>query len=172
MRFRNNSSGSGKSDQQFTSMIDVVFLLLVFFMLTLKIVEPEGDFTVHMPPAPTPSPGLVVQPKVIPPIKVRLQADEDGRLVMITFGQTRLGNDEAAFDRLNNQILKVIGRPGTDFAKDLEVEIDADFQLQHEYLVKAVSACSGRRDPATGSIVCYIEKIRFTQSKRPGEKST
>ena len=121
MRFRNSSRSSGKSDQQFTSMIDVVFLLLIFFMLTLKIVEPEGDSTIHMPPAPTQSPRLVAPPEIIPPIKVRLQADEDGRLVMITFGQTRLGNDEAAFDRLNNQILKVIGRPGTNFAKDLEV---------------------------------------------------
>lgn len=171
MRFRRNSKQAGSVDRAFTSMIDVVFLLLIFFMLTLKIVEPEGDFTVHMPPAPPRDPGLVVPPPVFQPIRVRLQADDDGRLTMITFGRTRLGNDATAFDRLNSQILKVIGRPGTAFAQDLEVEIDADFQLQHEFLVKAVSACSGRRDPRTGRIVRYIEKIRFTQPKRPAGQS-
>ena len=32
-----------------TSMIDIVFLLLVFFVMTFKIVELEGDFSVRMP---------------------------------------------------------------------------------------------------------------------------
>ncbi len=32
-----------------TPMIDVVFQLLIFFMLTLKIIAPEGDFNINMP---------------------------------------------------------------------------------------------------------------------------
>ena len=30
-------------DMDMTPMVDVTFLLLIFFMLTLKIVQPEGD---------------------------------------------------------------------------------------------------------------------------------
>lgn len=32
-----------------TPMIDVVFQLLIFFMLTLKIVTQEWNFDIHMP---------------------------------------------------------------------------------------------------------------------------
>jgi hypothetical protein len=32
-----------------TPMIDVVFQLMSFFMCTLKIVAPEGDFDIRMP---------------------------------------------------------------------------------------------------------------------------
>ena len=32
-----------------TPLIDVVFLLLIFFLLTLKIIEPEGEFNINMP---------------------------------------------------------------------------------------------------------------------------
>ena len=30
-------------------MIDIVFQLLIFFMLNLKIVAPEGNFNINMP---------------------------------------------------------------------------------------------------------------------------
>ena len=34
----------GKARLLMTPMIDVVFLLLIFFIMTFKIVAPEGDF--------------------------------------------------------------------------------------------------------------------------------
>ena len=40
-----------------TPMIDIVFQLLTFFVMTLKIVEAEGDFNIKMPLA-APRPGL------------------------------------------------------------------------------------------------------------------
>ena len=38
-----------KIETQMAPMIDVVFQLLIFFMLTLKILAPEGDFNINMP---------------------------------------------------------------------------------------------------------------------------
>ena len=38
-----------KIDINMTPMIDIVFQLLAFFIMTLKIVQPEGDFDVRMP---------------------------------------------------------------------------------------------------------------------------
>ena len=42
---------SGKLELQMTSMIDVVFLLLIFFMVTLRIPEPEGMIETALPKA-------------------------------------------------------------------------------------------------------------------------
>ena len=38
-----------EEEMDITPMIDIVFLLLIFFMLTLKILAPEGDFNINMP---------------------------------------------------------------------------------------------------------------------------
>ena len=48
MKLRNRVTG-GKIAIDMTPMIDVVFQLLIFFMCTLKMVEPEGDFDISMP---------------------------------------------------------------------------------------------------------------------------
>ena len=69
------------------------------------------------------------------------------------------------------KILQAIGRPGTPLARDQEVEIDADYNLDFEYSLRAMSACTGRLeiDPETGmpGVVRYIENIKFTPPKRP-----
>ncbi|MDA0835114.1 MAG: biopolymer transporter ExbD, partial [Planctomycetota bacterium] len=108
-----------KVDIQMTPMIDCVFQLLIFFMLTLKIIEPEGDFSVNMPRSSSGPP----QENILPEIKVRLVANADGTLGQVRLGQQNLGNDEAAFDRLNSRILQIIGRPGNPLTKDMEVEL-------------------------------------------------
>ena len=38
-----------KIELQMTPMIDIVFLLLIFFVMTFKIVAAEGDFNIKMP---------------------------------------------------------------------------------------------------------------------------
>lgn len=87
--------------------------------------------------------------------------------MQLTFGGRNLGNDDAAFDRLNAEVLKVIVKPGNPLTKDIEVEIDADFNVRYEYTIRAVSKCTGRLDPQTKRVVRYIEKIKFKPSKRP-----
>jgi biopolymer transport protein ExbD len=158
MKVRHKGSGS-KIEQQMTPMIDVVFQLLIFFMLTLKIIEPEGDFNVNMPIG-APSTAQQDEPK-LPDIKVRLKAATDGRLASLELGSRNLGNDSRAFERLNGEILKLIGRPGNPLTKDMEVEIDADYNLNYEYVISCVGACTGRMDPKSKSIIRYIEKIKF-----------
>ncbi|MEX0716760.1 MAG: biopolymer transporter ExbD [Planctomycetaceae bacterium] len=153
-----------KVENQMTPLIDVVFQLLIFFMLTLKIVEPEGDFNINMPiGAPQDN-----SSNTLPPVKIRLIADKStGRLAELVFGNTRLGNDPRAFDVLNREILTMIGQPGSQMAEDLEVEIDADYELHHEYNIKAVSAVTGELNPTSGQVVRYVEKIKFAPPRRP-----
>ncbi len=163
------SGGSDKIEQQMAPMIDIVFQLLTFFILTLKFTEPEGDFSINMPIAAAGTPSQ----SNIPDIKVRLRATPDGRIAGLSLGQRNLlaGTDEAGVDRsfsqLNNEILKIIGSPGNPLKKDIEVEIEADYQLHYNYVIRAVSACTGRWDPNSKSVIRYIEKIKFAPPKRP-----
>ena len=93
-----------------SAMIDVVFQLLIFFMLTLKIVEPEGDFNINMPAVGAPTqPTDDIQ---LPDIKVKLQANSDGTLAGVYLGGTSLGNDQNAFKQLNLDIFKMITAAG------------------------------------------------------------
>lgn len=84
MKFRNTKSEAEKIEPQMAPMIDVVFQLLIFFMLTLKIIEPEGDFSINMPqgrPAPDPNQQVQLQPQVI-----EMRANADGTLNYINYG--------------------------------------------------------------------------------------
>jgi biopolymer transport protein ExbD len=162
MRFRHKVDQGNSPGNRMTSMIDVVFLLLVFFMLTLKVLEPEGDLAIQNLPAVEKGHG----PPPINDVQVRLIADDDGSLKRLLLGQTDLGGGERAFERLNQQMLLLIGRPGSQLSQDLAVEIVPDPHLHYQHAVKAISACRGRRDPRTGNIVPYVEKIRFASPGR------
>ena len=59
-----------------TPMIDVCFQLIIFFMLSLRLFSPEGDFSIKMPIA-APLEGLPDESQ-IPPVKIRLRADAHG----------------------------------------------------------------------------------------------
>lgn len=158
--------GNEKIEAQMAPMIDVVFQLLIFFMLTLKIIEPEGDFNINMPIA---APSQQQNDEInLPDIKVRLEANEEGLLNALKLGGRSLGNGENAFILLNAEILKIIGRPGNPLTKDIEVEIDADYNLNYEYVIRAVSACTGRFDPNSKQVIRYVEKIKFAPPRRDG----
>jgi biopolymer transport protein ExbD len=145
-----------------TPMIDVVFQLMIFFMLTLKIVTAEGNFDINMPIG---APAASSNDLQIPDIKVRLIATPEGGLGSLKLGQRSLGNDARAFAQLNSEILKIIGRPGNPLTKDVEVEIDADYNLNYSYVIQAISACTGSM--RNGRLVRYVEKIKFAPPRKP-----
>lgn len=157
------TGGLSKVEIPMAPMIDIVFQLLIFFMLNLRISSPEGNFNVNMPIG-APSAPQEDKP-IVPDIKVKLQADANGNLIQLRLGDNPLGNDDRAFQRLNSEILKLIGRPGAAMAKDVEVEIDADYDLRYEYIIKAVSNCTGRLD-SRGNVVRYVEKVKFAPPKK------
>ena len=161
---RRGETKEEKMETNMSAMIDVVFQLLIFFMLTLKIVEPEGDFNINMPASGAPSQNQDMQ---LPDIKVRLEANQDGTLRQIVFGRNALGNGPDAFKRLNLEIAKLINGGADPMAKDMEVEINADYNLHFSNVVNAVGACTGRLNE-NGEVVKYIEKIKFAPPNKPG----
>ncbi|MCA9057780.1 MAG: biopolymer transporter ExbD [Planctomycetaceae bacterium] len=167
MKIRNQQA-SAKIETQMAPMIDVVFQLLIFFMLTLKIIEPEGDFDINMPVgAPSESAST---DENIPPIKVRLHANrETGELTDLTINGQSLGADALAFERLNVEIMREAERDKAALTPEQrdrrEVEIDPDHGLHYEYIVHALGASSGRI--VDGKMVRYYSHVKFAPIREP-----
>lgn len=153
---------SDKIETQMAPMIDVVFQLLIFFMLTLKISEPEGDFNINMPIS---GPAEQSDELPLPDLKVRLISDANGNLAEVRLGSDSLGNGPDVFSQLNARILKIVGTP-TEKPSEQQVEIDADYNLRYEYGVHAIGACTGKKGPG-GQLIRYVEKIKFAKVKKP-----
>jgi biopolymer transport protein ExbD len=142
-----------------TSMIDIVFLLLIFFILTFKIAEVEGDFSVRMPLAGSDS--VSMDPADLP-LKLRMRADERGRLTSIALNEIDLGQD---FDQLRANIVSLIGTTTPAAAGEgPELEIDTDYNLRYEHVISAITAVSGYKDG--NQVVKLIEKIKFAKPRR------
>lgn len=139
-----------------TPMIDVVFQLMIFFMLTLNIVAPEGDFDIRMPLAK--SAGPPTDDLQLPPIRVRLTADPAGGLLAITMN----GEPVAGFADLQQRVAGIVAAAvaagGT--AADVELELDSAEELRYAHVVKAITAVSGRVED--GRVIEMIKKISFT----------
>ena len=162
MRIRSVGSRSETVELQMTPMIDIVFQMLVFFIMTFKIVLPEGDFNIKMPRA-APREGLPDEMS-LPPIQVRLTADQDGQLVGLRINDQPLTSIEA----LHRRIIDLVGDdrgPGS-LAESAEVELECDFDLKYRYVIDAISAISGYVTPDQ-KVVKLIEKIKFAPPDKP-----
>lgn len=158
-------AGEEEVELQMTPMIDIVFQLLIFFIMTFKIAMPEGDFNIRMPPASTAP--TMVEDIPLPPITVRLTAGPDGRIASIQMGERAL----RSFRELHDEIIALVGGDAgpSAVAKEAEVELDCDYDLQYRYAVEAITAISGRIDNTTDPprIIPLVEKVKFAPSRPP-----
>jgi len=153
---------SGLSDKipiDMTPMIDIVFQLLTFFCMTLRVSSAEGDFNIKMPLAAM-SAGLP-DPNQLPPMKVRMRADAAGNLAELTLND-RAFTGVDRFKALHQYIASLVGEGS--LAASAEVELDCDFNLKYEYVIEAIAAVSGTVGP-DGQIIKLVEKIKFAPPK-------
>lgn len=148
--------GSDKVELMMTPMIDIVFQLLVFFIMSFKIVAQEGDFTIKMPLAAQGSASLDA---LAPPIKVKLRAQASGELAQISVNERNFGS----WAEVNNYIIGLVGtESGPGSAREsAEVELDCDSNLHFVHVIEAITAVSGYVG-SQGEVVKLIEKIKFT----------
>ncbi|TWT43204.1 ExbD/TolR family protein [Botrimarina hoheduenensis] len=143
---------------QMTPMIDIVFQLLVFFIMTFKIVLPEGDFNIRMP---LPASDAPAAPSELPPLKLEMLADDQGKLRELRLGNLKF-DGEGRFLALHQHIRGLVedeGGPGTGVEQ--EVEINADYGLQYDFVMRAITALTGYIDP-NGVPHQLIEKVRLS----------
>lgn len=149
-----------KQELNMTSMIDIVFLLLVFFVMTFKIVELEGDFSVRMPLAGSSNQTI---DNTDLPLTLRMRSDAQGRLVGMSVGERDLG---VSFEALRGYVLEQLSTsaPSGDGEDGPELEIDTDYQLRYAYVIEAITAVSGYKDGE--QVVKLIDKIKFAKPRR------
>ncbi len=175
-----------------TPMIDIVFQLLVFFIMTYKVTAMEGDYNIRMPSAAA-EPTMEIE-TLEDFLQVRLTANPENRFldrIEVTFGPDQqtwvrsvyparpgspTGKLTAAelqqnlesrkvFNSLNQFVINVVGSGSGDpgSASEIEAEIEADADLRYEDTVYAIEAISGYRDDSR-KIIKLIEKIKFRDS--------
>lgn len=154
------ASGNDKVDINMTPMIDVVFQLLSFFVMSFKVISQEGDFNVKMPLS-APREGLP-DDNSIPPLKVRMTAGGGGQLANISLNENQFGT---SFQSLHEYIASVVGKETGPSREAFEVELDCDYNLRYENVVKAITAVSGYREG--DQIVKLVEKIKFAPPRKP-----
>jgi biopolymer transport protein ExbD len=137
-----------------TPLIDVVFQLLAFFLVSLRVLVQEGDFELHLPTANGPAANELHLPQVVP---VRIDADAAGEVSGIWLGQRRL----PGFAALRSEIVLLVGeRGGLDAASaGTEVELDLDERLRYEHAMAAITAVTGYIHQ--GQVVRLVERVRF-----------
>ena len=142
-----------------TPMIDVVFQLISFFMFSLKVVSPEGDFDIRMPLGRAAN--AVMDDQQVPPIRVKLSAGPDRTLASISMN----GNPVADFNDLQKKVVSLVGtgRGPDSLADKTEVEMDCDYGLNYADVVRAITAVSGTVQD--GQVVELIKKIKFAPPK-------
>jgi biopolymer transport protein ExbD len=157
---KRESSLGDKISIDMTPMIDVVFQLMSFFMCTLKIVSPEGDFDIRMPLGVAAA--AAPDDQQVPPIRVKLTANPDGALAGIAMN----GQPVADFEDLRKRIVALVGTDTgpNSLAERTEVELDCDYGLKYVNVVRAITSVSGKVQD--GQIVELIKKIKFTPPKR------
>lgn len=98
-----NHHRSSSFDLQMTSMIDVVFLLLVFFLWTSSFDEPEFDLAsaLSLPPVGNSSSASEATPVLFDEIVVRITQAPSGESI-IQFNGTELENLSALAARLRS----------------------------------------------------------------------
>jgi hypothetical protein len=177
-----------------TPMIDVVFQLLTFFMLTLKTVVVEGDFNIRMPLGASAAPADDVP---IPPLVLKMTATPEGRLAGVQMGGKSIagqdllgelggadamleaaGGNKAGLDRAKKakeQATKrltatiqaqIVGSFGNDLSRAelTELELDCDPGLKYDHVVSAITAASGIVQGT--EVVPLIQKIKFSPPRK------
>lgn len=126
-----------KIDINMTPMIDVVFQLLTFFMLTLKSVVVEGDFNIRMPLGASAG---AAEDNPIPPIILKMTATPDGYLESVLVG------NKAVVDQ------DLIGE-----LQSASAAVDAAFKGGAEGRAKRVAAARKEMEAATSKLVQGIQ---------------
>jgi len=137
MRFLRRRTRPGHVKMEFTPMIDVVFLLLIFFMCTLKFKTLEGKLATYLPK----NRGVDVTPELLLPkedIRVKLSQRGDrclfavkGRFIGV------LPQDRAKlYDRIRGLRQAMPDSPAV---------IDADPAVTHGNVVTVVDECMRAR---------------------------
>ena len=124
-----------KAELQIAPLIDVVFLLLIYFMVTASLIKKEADLSFMLPAISDPD-----QPIALP-IEVLIEVSELGDIVIegMIFDQ-----DEQNLDDLISQLI-TLKEAADSSASELIVNIMPNDKALHGRIVKVMDACAAAK---------------------------
>lgn len=129
---KNRGSGNTRAELQIAPLIDVVFLLLIYFMVTASLVKKEGDISFMLP-------ATVSQPeKMDVPVEVVIEIDADGTVILEGMQFPR--EDRALGDLVNHirGLKKIAGSQKAPFF----VNVMPEKTTLHRRVVDVMDACA------------------------------
>ena len=161
MKIRGKKNSGEGVQLNMTAMIDIVFQLLVYFILTFKVTALEGDFSINMPTA-SDTTNDMIEP-LDQTIYVKLVPGEVGMSqIEVDYGIDRqVFSSERMFQELRTYIKGIVLQaddPSNTTQNEVEFDIDRD--LQYEFTVMGIESVTGE-PVGNGQITTLIEKVRF-----------
>ena len=153
-----------------TSMIDIVFQLLVFFVMTFRVTALEGDFNINMPMASSETPEIDFEDPLDNLISIRLVERPDHTLqeIQVNYKQeftSHMNDNGLACEALRQQIRGIVEQNGDPSeSEEPEVEFDIDPDLYYGETIRAIEHVSARKEGRL--IIPLVEKIKFKDSVR------
>ncbi len=121
-----------KAELQIAPLIDVVFLLLIYFMVTASLIKKEADLGFMLPAKVDVPESLGI------PIEVLIEVSEDGNILIegMIFGE-----DENNLDDLIGQLLSLKEAADTS-GSELIVNILPEDKALHGRIIDVMDACA------------------------------
>jgi biopolymer transport protein ExbD len=133
------AAAPAKVDVQLTSMIDVVFQLLAFFLVTFRVAAVEGDFQLRLPKADR-VPGTCSRTERQ---TVRVVADAHGDLDVWRLDSRASGNGRSSLPRLRAEALRSVNISREAGQEEPEFELRLDDRLRYEHAHAVIEALGG-----------------------------
>ncbi len=130
-----NLTGQNSDDEEFqmAPMIDIVFLLLIYFMVTTTLIKQEADLGMQLP-------GTVQQSaEVKMPDEQIIEIRADGRIILN--GQVFDGVDSRKMPELTGVLVRF--KQSSDLTNTpAMITIQADDDSAHQRVIDAMDACA------------------------------
>ena len=120
----NINKGSALASLSITPLIDIVFLLLIFFLVATRFAEEDRELDVLLPSASE------ARPLTVKPREIFVNIDKDGNY----FVGGRVVNADAMYD--------ILLRASTDNPGHQSVVIRADKRVPLDYAVQVMNLCN------------------------------
>lgn len=121
-----------KAELQIAPLIDVVFLLLIYFMVTASLIKKEADLSFMLPAQVQSSEPITL------PIEVLIEVSAEGD---ISIEGMIFGKDESNLDDLISQLV-TLKQAADSSASELIVNIMPNDKALHGRIVKVMDACA------------------------------
>jgi len=144
MRINKKNSEEGKVELQIAPLIDVVFLLLIYFMVTASLIKKEGDISFLLP-ASIPQTEMVEVP-----VEILIEIAEDG--LVQAEGLRFAAEDRMLHDLVSH--LQGLRQMAQSQQSLFSVNLLPDGEALHDRVIDVMDACA-----AAG-----VENLTFSKS--------